>query len=88
MGRIDRLCMALEELENFFGQNNLDVEFAFFEEDKLYILQVRALCIQGEPADKEQQEKELIRIKEKIKQAQKKKPFLCGEKALYSVMTD
>lgn len=88
MGRIDRLCMALEELEDFFGQNNLDVEFAFSEEDKLCILQVRALCIQGEPADKEQQEKELIRIKEKIKQAQKKKPFLCGERALYSVMTD
>ncbi len=86
--RIDRLCMALQELEDFFGQNNLDVEFAFSEEDKLYILQVRALCIQGEPADQQQQEKELTRIKEKIRQAQKKKTFLCGEKALYSVMTD
>ena len=30
----------------------------------------------------------MIRIKEKINQAQKKKPFLCGKKALYSVMTD
>ncbi|MBD5523492.1 MAG: phosphoenolpyruvate synthase [Lachnospiraceae bacterium] len=86
--RIEQLCLALQELENFFGQNNLDVEFAFTETNELYILQVRALCIQGEPADREQQEKQLRRIRETIRQAQKKKPFLCGEKALYSVMTD
>ena len=86
--RMDRLCMALRELEVFFGQDNLDVEFAVSEEDKLYILQVRTLCIQGEPADRDRQEEELIRMKEKIRQAQKKKPFLCGKKALYSVMTD
>lgn len=86
--RIERLCQALRELEEFFGQNNLDVEFAFKETNELYILQVRALCIHGEPADREQQEKQLQRIRETIRQAQKKKPFLCGEKALYSVMTD
>lgn len=86
--RMERLCLALQELENFFRQNNLDVEFAFTEADTLYILQVRALCIQGEPADRERQEKQLERIRETIRQAQKKKPFLCGEKALYSVMTD
>lgn len=88
MERVDRLCMALQELETFFGQNNLDVEFAFTQSDELYILQVRALCIQGAPVDREQQERELERIEEKIRQAQRKKPFLCGEKALYSVMTD
>lgn len=86
--QIERLCLALQELEVFFGQNNLDVEFAFTETNKLYILQVRALCIQGESADREQQEQQLRRIRETIRQAQKKKPFLCGEKALYSVMTD
>lgn len=86
--RMNRLCMTLQELEAFFGQNNLDVEFAFSETDKLYILQVRTLCIQKKPADRDRQEEELIRIKEKINQAQKKKPFLCGKKALYSVMTD
>lgn len=88
MGQIDRLCLALQELEVFFGQNNLDVEFAFTQTGVLYILQVRALCIQGMPVDKGLQERELKRIEEKIRQAQKKKPFLCGEKALYSVMTD
>ena len=86
--RIERLCRVLQELEVFFGQNNLDVEFAFTDADICYILQVRALCIQGEPADREVQENQLCRIEEKIRQAQTKKPFLCGEKALYSVMTD
>lgn len=86
--RMERLCLALQELEEFFGQNNLDVEFAFTEADVLHVLQVRALCIQGEPADRKRQEEELKRIEEKIELAQRKKPFLCGEKALYSVMTD
>lgn len=86
--RMEQLCLALQELEDFFGQNNLDVEFAFTETNELYILQVRTLCIQGEPADRERQEKQLERIRGTIRQAQKKKPFLCGEKALYSVMTD
>lgn len=88
MTSMDRLCLALKELEGFFGQDNLDVEFAFTGDGDLYILQVRALCIQGKPADKEMQGQELKRIAEKIEQAQKKKPFLCGDKALYSVMTD
>ncbi len=86
--RMERLCLALQELESFFGQNNLDVEFAFTEADTLYVLQVRTLCLQEETADRDTQEKQLQRIEEKIRQAQKKKPFLCGEKALYSVMTD
>lgn len=86
--RMEQLCLALRELENFFGQNNLDVEFAFTEADTLYILQVRALCIQGKPADRERQEQQLGQIRETIRQAQKKKPFLCGKNALYSVMTD
>ena len=86
--RMEQLCLALQELEGFFGQNNLDVEFAFTKANVLYILQVRTLCIQREPADREQQAQQLRRIKEFIEQAQKKKPFLCGERVLYSVMTD
>ncbi len=87
--RMEQLCLALRELEIFFDQENLDVEFAFSKEKGvLYILQVRALCVYKKLADKGMQEKQLWQIKEKIRQAQKKKPFLCGEKALYSVMTD
>ncbi len=85
---MDRLCLELKELEEFFGQNNLDVEFAFTSDEELYILQVRPLCIRKEPIDCKKQKRELERIKNKIACAQTRKPFLCGEKTVYSVMTD
>lgn len=86
--RMNRLCLALKELEDFFEQNHLDVEFAFASDNELYILQVRPLCIRKEPVDLNVQKQELWRIKNKIACAQERKPFLCGEKTVYSVMTD
>lgn len=86
--QMQKLCKALKELEAFFGQENLDVEFAFTEDEKPYILQARALCLTGKPVDLKRQQGELERIWKKIKQEQEPKPFLCGKKAVYSVMTD
>ncbi len=85
---MQKLCDALAELEEFFGQENLDVEFAFTEDGQLYILQVRTLCLNGRPAELNKQKIELDRIEARIRREQTKKPFLCGEKAIYSVMTD
>lgn len=83
-----RLLAALVELEAFFGQDNLDVEFAVTQQDELYILQVRSLCMTEERVDLGRQAQELARIAEKIKQNNQPKPFLCGRKIAYSVMTD
>lgn len=85
---MERLCLALRELEAFFGQDNLDVEFAFTKDGSLYILQVRALCVSGEIVDCGMQKSELERIAKKIEEAGTPKPFLSGKKAVYSVMTD
>ena len=85
---MSQIIFALKELEKFFSQDNLDVEFAVSESDELYILQVRALCVDDKRVDRIQQKDELIRIQKKIQRAQEKKPFLCGDKAVYSVMTD
>ena len=85
---INRLCLALQGLEEFFGQDKLDVEFAVTDKDELFILQVRALCVRQESADIKRQKRELERIRNKIEHAQTKKPFLCGDKTVYSVMTD
>lgn len=79
---------ALEELENFFKQENLDVEFAITEGGELYILQVRALCLNVKPVGREKQFRELQRIEQKIRRDRTPKPFLCGRKAIYGVMTD
>jgi len=82
------LIMSLKELEEIFGQDNLDVEFAVTKEDILYILQVRALCVPLERIGRLEQAGELQRIVEKIKKGNSSKPFLCGKRTVYSVMTD
>lgn len=87
-GELCNLTTTLKELEQFFGKDNLDVEFAVTEEGKLYILQVRLLCVEDRRTDVLIQKRELERIAQKIKRDQSKKPFLCGNKAVYSVMTD
>ena len=86
--KLKALIETLKELEEFFEQDNLDVEFAFTEDGTLYILQVRALCVPDRRIDRARQARELERIGGKIKKNRERKPFLCGEKAVYSVMTD
>ena len=85
---MQKLIAALAELEQFFGQDNLDVEFAFDGSGVCYILQVRTLCVGSERIAVDEQKGELERIAQKIRTEQSKKPFLCGDKAVYSVMTD
>lgn len=84
---LQKLICALQELEKFFGQDNLDVEFATAGEE-LYILQVRALCVPEERVDIHKQKTQLELIAGKIERDQNPKPFLCGGKTVYSVMTD
>lgn len=86
--KLRQLLTALKELETFFGQDNLDVEFAVSGTGTLYILQARTLCMPQEPADRARQAGELARISEKIRKGSQPKPFLCGRKTAYSVMTD
>lgn len=85
---INKLCRTLKQLEELFGQNNLDVEFAVTGEGKLYIFQVRALCISGRAADYQSQHEVLERIASKIKRDAVSKPYLCGNRNIYGVMPD
>ncbi len=85
---LQKLLLALKELENFFEQDNLDVEFAVGGQDELYILQVRALCVEEHRIEMAQQGRELVHIRDKILRDQFPKPFLCGDWTVYSVMTD
>lgn len=82
------LCSALKEIEDFFGRDSLDVEFAFTEEGSLYILQVRPLCVSRRAVAIDSQVRALERIAEKIRNSRQMKPFLCGKRTAYSVMTD
>lgn len=82
------LLETLKELEILFGSDNLDVEFAITSEWELYILQVRPLCVAERRIDVVKQKQQLDQIAKKIKRDQTPKPFVCGEKTVYSVMTD
>ena len=84
---LDRLCNALNKLEILFDTNLLDIEFAFKGND-IYIFQVRPLVLSKPVADIDQQKKCLRRIKNYIRKANTPKPFLFGEKVLFSNMTD
>ncbi len=85
---IHKLCITLKELEDLTGMNNLDVEFAVTTDGELYIFQVRPLCISSQAVDYELQYGMLKRIEAKIKQNAAKKPYLCGDRNIYDVMSD
>ena len=84
---LKRLCAVLDALEKMLGTNRLDVEFAFKDEE-IYLFQVRPLCVKGEIMDLERQAACIQRICEYIQSADTPKPFLYGERTLYSNMTD
>ncbi len=85
---LSHLGKTLAELEKLFEMDHLDVEFAITEEKKLYIFQVRPLCLTGRAVEYQKQKLQLQRIEKKIVGNQSKKPFLCGEKSIYGVMPD
>lgn len=83
-----KVCICLKELEELFGQNNLDVEFAIDRQGKLYIFQVRPLCVMQPAIQCVQQQKVLDGIGRKIKAENRNKPFLYGNRTIYGVMPD
>lgn len=81
-----RNCLA--ELEELFAQENLDVEFAIDITGKLYILQVRTLCITKPQISRQEQQAEIKCIQDKILRENSPKPFLSGNRTIYGVMPD
>ncbi len=84
---LGRLCNVLGALETLFDTNALDVEFAFTD-NEIFIFQVRPLVINRTAIDIELQKTCIRRIKNYIRKANMPKPFLHGEKTLFSNMTD
>ncbi len=85
---IRRFCMVLRELEDLFGQDPLDVEFAVDNRGGVFILQVRMLCIHGQTVDYQSQYEALKRVEAKIRMEACPKPYLCGNRNIYGVMPD
>lgn len=85
---ICRLRRTLQELEELSGMDNLDVEFAVNREGELYVFQVRPLWLKEQAVNRLAQQEELERIEAKIRQGASKKPYLCGNRNIYGVMSD
>lgn len=79
----------VDELQAFFPDRPLDIEFAIAEpDDTLYLLQVRPLILRSDTASREQHHSLLNRVSEKINLAQQPHPYLHGRSTVFGVMPD
>lgn len=85
----DRVATLADELCGLFGQDSLDIEFAFDRAGQLYLFQVRPLLIGArEPVSLPLHSTHLAPIAVKIAQANRPHPYLRGRRTLYGVMPD
>lgn len=85
---LQSICNCLAKLEAAFQSETLDVEFALDRKGRLYIFQVRPLCMRVRLADFSMQKENLARIAEKIRRENRAKPFLYGKRTIFGVMPD
>lgn len=83
------LILLLNELEELFDSDALDVEFAQNKGGQLYLLQVRPLpCNVQRKLDKKAHKKALLQIGAKFSSLSKPHPYLGGSKTVFGVMPD
>lgn len=87
-GMLDSLLQAAAEIEAFFENNALDIEFAVTGAGQPVILQVRPLVMKQEPKKLDKQMELLGRVYHYIEKNQGSKPYVFGKKAVYGVMPD
>ncbi|WP_291951229.1 PEP/pyruvate-binding domain-containing protein [Campylobacter sp.] len=86
---IKRVITLIKELENIFDCNFLDIEFAFDDNDDLYLLQVRPLIMQGKLNLFNALPKEaLLRLQKRFSSLQELRPRVLGKKGIFGVMPD
>lgn len=85
---IERLIKACKECEELFDNKFLDIEFAFVD-DKLYILQVRAIIENGKYGfNNINLNDSLEKLYKKILKLNRPHPKLLGSKSIFGVMPD
>ena len=82
------LIALLRELELFFKNENLDVEFAIDKNMNLYLFQVRPLVINNFTIDKEAHKKAMEGIFSRTSKLSKPYPYLFGKKSIFGIMPD
>ena len=85
-----QLLAACDEIEKLFGTDALDIEFAITNAQEVFVLQVRPIVV-GEKQQLVEDRKlsaNLARIHQRISTLNAPHPGICGNRAIYSVMTD
>lgn len=87
--RLIRLMALIAELEQVTDTPALDIEFAFDNQKRLYLLQVRPLVLRQKPAISAPQHKEALEhIEHQIAEKSRPHPYLCGRRTMFGVMPD
>lgn len=86
---MQKVILLLKELEDLYGCNFLDVEFAFNEQDELFCLQVRPLIMQEKINLFNNLPKEALhRLYKRFLSLQEPRSRVLGDKAIFGVMPD
>lgn len=87
-----RVASLLSELQQLFPDTVLDIEFAFDNNDELYVFQVRPLlstaAMQQNTLTLEQISAQITQLGKKVQQLSKPHPHLLGDKAIFANMPD
>ncbi|QPJ64057.1 MAG: phosphoenolpyruvate synthase [Candidatus Nitrohelix vancouverensis] len=87
--KFEKLFKLMNELENLFKCDSLDIEFSVSETGELYLFQVRPLARSGQtPKSTEDMESYLTKIHKKLTKLNKPHPYLYGDKTVFGVMPD
>ncbi len=85
----NKLFEMTRELESFFNNDSLDIEFAVDQNDILHLLQIRPLIIPKAALISDNNQKlALQQIEHKIKSILKPHPYLLGERTVLGIMPD
>ncbi|MEZ5813109.1 MAG: PEP-utilizing enzyme [Alphaproteobacteria bacterium] len=86
---VQKVINLFRELESFFGDIGLDIEFAFDRDSTLHLFQVRPLCIRSFPTNNTVNFKaELSELSNEIELALVPNKELYGASTLFGVMPD
>jgi len=88
-GWLSQLLLLLEELEELFNNDALDIEFAFDQKGMLYLFQVRPLVLNCVISLSNDDHKQLLSaIESRYLALSEPHPYLLGRKSVFGVMPD
>jgi len=88
-GWLKKLVLLVDELEQKFNHDSLDIEFAVTQNGQVYLLQVRPLIIKvTDQMTASEQYQVLMEVESRFNSLSRPHPYLLGKRSVYGVMPD